>query len=56
MIDHDDPFDALLAEALSPPARVPDTGFTARIGTAITEAERSAPGAAARCAGSGARR
>jgi len=40
MIDHDDPFDAFLADALAPPVRTPDTGFAARVGVAIAEAER----------------
>ena len=41
MTDHDDdPFDALLAGALAPPARAPDHAFAARIGVAVAEAER----------------
>jgi len=40
MIDHDDPFDTFLADALAPPTRASDPGFTTRIGVAIAEAER----------------
>ena len=36
----DDPFDALLSDALAPPVRLPDQTFVARAHTAISEAER----------------
>ena len=36
----DDPFDALLSDALAPPVRLPDQTFVARAHTAIAEAER----------------
>lgn len=36
----DDPFDALLGEALAPPARSADGLFVARVQAAVAEAER----------------
>ena len=36
----DDPFNALLSDALTPPVRLPDRTFVARAQAAIAEAER----------------